>query len=300
MPFYIALALLVAPQAVLSQALPIVPITIDGVTAKQHLVKQVPPDYPPIARAAHVYGSVQIWIEVDTNGRVVKAKSVSGPPMLVGAAMDSVRDWIYTPFESGGQPVPADTTVTVDFPLWKMPTEKELKILDAYTPLAEACQKAMKKDAPLDQQVDACKKAADAADNFPPALQFVERRIAFEDAARVFGKNKQWKESFVYANKAVAVVDLGQDSKVGVSSAYATRAQAEVELGDLASTDRDLTTAEDCQRRAIEQAKKIDPRAVKNSYIPRLIMLLNFHAKVLTAMDNKAGAEIKLAEAAKL
>ncbi|HTV09316.1 MAG TPA: energy transducer TonB [Candidatus Aquilonibacter sp.] len=49
--------------------------------------------YPPIARAAHVDGTVVLLARFDTRGVPVHIKVVSGPPMLQAAALDFVKSW---------------------------------------------------------------------------------------------------------------------------------------------------------------------------------------------------------------
>ena len=42
-------------------------------------------------------------------------QAVSGPTMLLGAAIDAVKQWTYKPFLLNGEPVEVDTTVLVEF-----------------------------------------------------------------------------------------------------------------------------------------------------------------------------------------
>src|SRR5437879_9783451 len=55
------------------------------------LTKLYPPAYPPIAKTARVTGDVKLQIKVTRDGAVSSVKVVSGPPLLVQAALDSVR-----------------------------------------------------------------------------------------------------------------------------------------------------------------------------------------------------------------
>jgi TonB family protein len=52
-----------------------------------------PPNYPPIARAASVSGTVVLLATFDLTGKVASVKPVSGHPMLQGAAIDYVKHW---------------------------------------------------------------------------------------------------------------------------------------------------------------------------------------------------------------
>ena len=72
---------------------------VDDADAQQHLLKHVDPEYPGIAKAAQVQGEVVLQLDIGTDGRVMKATPLSGPPMLLQAAADAARQWQYKPFE---------------------------------------------------------------------------------------------------------------------------------------------------------------------------------------------------------
>ncbi len=62
-------------------------------------------------------GTVVIDAIVDEQGNVVEAKIVSGPPLLIGSALEAVRKWKYEPTYLNDQPVPVQLNVTVTFRL---------------------------------------------------------------------------------------------------------------------------------------------------------------------------------------
>jgi hypothetical protein len=64
-----------------------------------------------------VQGTVRLEIVIGTDGHVGSAQTVSGDPLLVGAAKDAVMKWLYTPVTSGGQPIEVATTADVVFVL---------------------------------------------------------------------------------------------------------------------------------------------------------------------------------------
>jgi protein TonB len=80
-------------------------------------VVNVDPVYPQIARAARVEGVVILEATIDARGRVVDVRVLRSVPLLDQAAMDAVRQWIYTPTLLNGAPVPIVMTVTVNFRL---------------------------------------------------------------------------------------------------------------------------------------------------------------------------------------
>jgi len=74
-----------------------------------------PPLYPAIARAARVQGEVVIEAIIDEHGDVVEARAVSGPGLLVPAALATVANWRYQPTMLNGEPVAVQMRVIVNF-----------------------------------------------------------------------------------------------------------------------------------------------------------------------------------------
>ena len=62
-------------------------------------------------------GTVVIDAVINEQGDVVEMKVISGPPLLIQAAMDAVRRWKYEPTYLNDQPVPIALNVTVTFKL---------------------------------------------------------------------------------------------------------------------------------------------------------------------------------------
>jgi TonB family protein len=75
----------------------------------------VAPVYPPIAKAAHVQGVVVLHAIISKTGDIEDLQLISGPPMLVAAAEDAVRQWTYRPYLLNGEPVKVETTINVNF-----------------------------------------------------------------------------------------------------------------------------------------------------------------------------------------
>lgn len=75
------------------------------------------PDYPPLARMARIQGSVHLEAVISRDGTIEHLAVISGPPLLVKAAMDTVARWRYQPTRLNGQPVEVVTDVVVNFVL---------------------------------------------------------------------------------------------------------------------------------------------------------------------------------------
>jgi len=78
-----------------------------GLTSIQ---ESTPLNYPPIAKAAHVSGTVVLLATFDLTGKVTSVKPVSGPLMLQGAAIDYVNHW-----EANSSTGPRECPVAVTF-----------------------------------------------------------------------------------------------------------------------------------------------------------------------------------------
>jgi periplasmic protein TonB len=85
--------------------------------AEGNLVRKVQPTYPPIARAAHIQGLVQLHAIISKEGTIENLIVESGHPMLVKAALDAVSQWRYRPYLLNHEPVEVETEITVNFTL---------------------------------------------------------------------------------------------------------------------------------------------------------------------------------------
>jgi periplasmic protein TonB len=81
------------------------------------LIRRVPPTYPPLARNARVQGSVVLFAMISRAGVIENLRVVRGHPLLVGAAIDAVRQWRYRPYILNGEPIEVETEITVNFVL---------------------------------------------------------------------------------------------------------------------------------------------------------------------------------------
>ncbi len=106
--------------SIVGDALPVRPSSREpyrvssGVMAS-NLISNPAPDYPAVARLAHVEGQVVLQAVISRDGSVSAAHVLSGHRLLRGAALDAVRRWRYHPYLSNGHPVDVATIITVDF-----------------------------------------------------------------------------------------------------------------------------------------------------------------------------------------
>src|SRR5262249_10373936 len=96
---------------------PLKPVHIGGDVRPPVKMKDVRPVYPAIAQAARVQGLVIIEATIGPEGTVQTARVLRSIPLLDQAALDAVRQWLYTPTLLNGVPVPVIMTITVNFTL---------------------------------------------------------------------------------------------------------------------------------------------------------------------------------------
>jgi protein TonB len=92
-------------------------IRVGGNVQAASLVRKVDPIYPPIAKTAHISGTVVLHAIIGKDGSVQNLEYVNGPPLLMKAAMDAIKQWRYKPTMLNGEPVEVDTTISVVFSL---------------------------------------------------------------------------------------------------------------------------------------------------------------------------------------
>ena len=80
-------------------------------------IKKAPLKYPEFAKKSGIEGDVWLDVEVFSNGKVGKIRVIkslmAGPGGLDEAAVNSVKQWEFSPAKSGGKPI----SVRVKFPI---------------------------------------------------------------------------------------------------------------------------------------------------------------------------------------
>lgn len=92
-------------------------VRVGGNVQQAKMIRQIQPQYPQIAKTAHVQGTVMLHAIIAKDGSVQELQYVSGPALLMRSAMDAVRQWKYQPTLLNGEPVEVDTTISVVFTL---------------------------------------------------------------------------------------------------------------------------------------------------------------------------------------
>jgi periplasmic protein TonB len=106
-----------APVAKRADVAPPAPLRVSKGVQEAKLIRRVMPVYPVIAREARISGTVELLAVVGRDGTIEKLQVISGHPLLVQAALDAVRQWVYRPTLLNGEPVAVMAPIFVRFTL---------------------------------------------------------------------------------------------------------------------------------------------------------------------------------------
>ncbi|HXK10380.1 MAG TPA: energy transducer TonB [Vicinamibacteria bacterium] len=93
------------------------PVRVGGAVKEPRKLRDVPPVYPEVAVLGHLQGVVVVECVIDPAGRVAAAKVLRGMPVFSDAALEAVKQWVYTPTLLNGVPAAVVMDVTVRFRL---------------------------------------------------------------------------------------------------------------------------------------------------------------------------------------
>jgi protein TonB len=92
-------------------------IKVGGNVQGAMILKKTSPIYPQLAKSARVSGVVHLAAIIAKDGTIQELHSLGGPALLIQAAMDAVKTWVYKPTMLNGEPVQVETTIDVNFTL---------------------------------------------------------------------------------------------------------------------------------------------------------------------------------------
>ncbi len=107
--FISALALILFCAAAAAQENPL--------KARPRLLYKADPEYPERARESRIHGVVRYTVVIGKDGRVERARLIRGHPLLVAAANDAVRQYVFEPTLLNGEPIEVISEVVIPFVL---------------------------------------------------------------------------------------------------------------------------------------------------------------------------------------
>jgi len=105
------------PPVHLTEVTPSKPVTVTSDIQAAKLIKKVQPVYPRLAIMARISGTVHLTGIIGKDGSIQQLQVIDGPPLLVTAAVDAVRQWVYRPTLLSGKPVEVIAPISVNFTL---------------------------------------------------------------------------------------------------------------------------------------------------------------------------------------
>lgn len=102
-------------------------ITVGGNVQRAMLVKSVQPEYPVLAKQARIQGTVRFSVVIGTDGTIKQMTLLGGHPLLVQAATEAVRQWVYNRTLLNGEPVEVATDLDVAFGLPETASQTEVQ-----------------------------------------------------------------------------------------------------------------------------------------------------------------------------
>jgi protein TonB len=75
----------------------------------------VDPIYPEEAIRAKVQGDVILIIQTDEDGKVVRSLTVDGPPLLIAASIEALRQFRFRPYLLAGSPIAVESQIEFKF-----------------------------------------------------------------------------------------------------------------------------------------------------------------------------------------
>lgn len=96
---------------------PVERIKVGGRVQEALILRRVLPVYPALAKQARIQGTVRLVGIIATDGTIQQLQVIQGHPLLIAAAVDAVRQWIYRPTMLNGEPVEVVAPIEVNFKL---------------------------------------------------------------------------------------------------------------------------------------------------------------------------------------
>jgi len=93
------------------------PLKVSEGVVQAQLISRIEPQYPALALQTRSEGEVRLHAIISRDGRIEALDVLSGPPLLVQAALMAVKQWRYRPTYLNGEPVEVETSITVIFRL---------------------------------------------------------------------------------------------------------------------------------------------------------------------------------------
>jgi protein TonB len=94
------------------------PVPVRDPDTPARLLRPTKPKYPSEAFTKKIQGVVLVEFLIDSTGHVVQARVIQSIPLLDAAALEAVRDWLFSPAIKHGRPVATIARAPVSFVIY--------------------------------------------------------------------------------------------------------------------------------------------------------------------------------------
>jgi TonB family protein len=210
------------------------------------LTKRVEPIYPPIAKAAHITGTVTLEFTITTTGDVADIKVRSGPAMLQQAAIDAVKQWKYRPLLLNDQPHAVRTTAVLNFGFDPSSSDdrKENEVNARVSPFMMKCVDLLNKNDPA--SLDACRQEVELEKDYPPGRRKMDRLASHDEyGLTLLGFAHDPKAALAQFEMEIDLIPgVLTEENAEYAWAYWHRGVARMQLGNYSGAEKDYTIAE--------------------------------------------------------
>ena len=272
-------------------AVPTLPaqVRLKGEKADQLLIDKGEIVYPELAKQTKLQGTVKVEVVVSEGGSVISTKIITGHPLLVTAALDSLKRRKYRPYVVQERPASFVTTTDVVFSLGIPAAEYAAREDHArnYMREEDKCRNLLT-GREWSQAEKVCKAAVPLADRMS-ADRGLTKMGAYEHVGYALLAQQRYAEALEYYVKALEFArSTLKDTDAELAYAYRNLAMANHGL-------RNLDNALDLYRKAettLELAlKNIESRDLKERYEGSLKEIQRYH--LLAAQEAGATADIQ-------
>jgi TonB family protein len=257
--------------------------------AAAHVTRWNKPEYPALARVAHLQGDVVIQVSISKTGAVSNARVKSGHPMLAQLAVEAVQEWRFRPFEVEGKTAAVEALLKIQFPPGDSPEEikESPEKIGEFSSVISTCRDDILDHKPVEAE-PICRNAIALANALGPRRR-LEKLDAYQQTGHaLFLQNKfaealeNYQQELLIANQAV--------EPHGAEIAAAHRHVGNSLWG---------TGQKEEARVEYEQAENVyaaaegntDSTVLKNEYAKNRKAILHDHAVMLRQMGQNEEAE---------
>jgi TonB family protein len=266
--------------------------TIAKDEAAKHLIKEVEPITPPIAKVAKIGGPVAADIVIALDGSVESVKITSGAPLLLQAAAAAIKQWKFDPFIENGYATRVRTSVEVVFPGQMSQAEQAGR--QAFFPVDEKCRQLVDEHIYSDAE-KTCSEAVELSHKLP-ADAVLERSNAQSMLGHALFLQGKTEEALPHFQEALSLAQtIRQPNDADLASNYANLGRTYFRLGDSEKGDQFFSKAVETFEAAI-----LGFPQMKDNYAPRLKRTLLEYAEFKRAIGQNDAADALEAKASRL